>query len=191
MRHRPGKSEQGFSLMEGIVTIAIMMVVMGMAILQFSTILPNAKANSAMAQLVSQLRSAREKAISHRCEVQVQFIGTNQIKRTEIWAAGTPPPPVTVFLEGGATFQIFKQVPDTPEAFGNTSAVYFDGVSGGPPLMKFTTNGAFIDGGNTLVNGTVFLGITGKPWTARAVTILGATGRVRQYSWDGASQWQE
>jgi hypothetical protein len=56
--------------------------------------------------------------------------------------------------------------------------------------MKFTTNGSLIDGGNTLVNGTVFLGIPGRASTARAITILGATGRVREYHWDG-TQWQE
>lgn len=56
--------------------------------------------------------------------------------------------------------------------------------------MKFTTNGALIDGNNSTVNGTVFLGIPGKNQTARAITILGATGRVRQYHWDG-NQWQE
>jgi len=56
--------------------------------------------------------------------------------------------------------------------------------------MQFTTNGSFVDSGNTLVNGTVFLGIPGNQSTARAVTILGGTGRVREYHWDGA-QWQE
>jgi hypothetical protein len=56
--------------------------------------------------------------------------------------------------------------------------------------MKFSTTGAFIDGGNTLVNGTVFMGIPGRSSTARAISILGATGRVREYHWDG-SQWQE
>ena len=56
--------------------------------------------------------------------------------------------------------------------------------------MKFTTSGAFIDGSNNFVNGTVFLGLNGQQLSARAVTILGATGRVREYHWDG-TQWQE
>jgi hypothetical protein len=166
------------------------MIVGAMAIFGFGSALRNAKANSAMDALVSQLRSARERAISHRCEVQVQFVGTNQVTTSEIWVAGTPPPPVTISFEGGATFQVFNTIPDTPMALGNSSAVYFGGLSGGPPVMKFTTTGAFIDAGNTFVNGTAFVGITGLPSTARAVTILGATGRVRQYHWDG-TQWQE
>jgi hypothetical protein len=56
--------------------------------------------------------------------------------------------------------------------------------------MKFTPSGTFIDAGNTLVNGTIFLGTPGNPMTARAVTILGATGRIRQYHWNGTT-WQE
>jgi len=46
-----------------------------MGMLNYSSILPNFKANSAMDQLLYQLRSARERAIAHRREVQVQFGG--------------------------------------------------------------------------------------------------------------------
>jgi len=160
--------------------------------LNYSTILPNYKANSAMDQLLYQLRSARERAISHRREVQVQFGGTNQLTVTELWLVGTAPPATTVSFEGGAQYIVFSTIPDLPAPFnfGNTAAVYFGGVSGGPPVMKFSTTGSFIDGGNTLVNGTVFMGIPGKPSTARAISVLGATGRVREYHWDG-TQWQE
>lgn len=193
MKQRLNKPQHGFSLLEGLIAVAIIMTVMGMALINYSTILPNYKANTAMDQVLSQLRSARERAISHRIEVQVQFVGTNQMTLTEIWFVGAAPPPTTVTFEGGAKYMVFAAapvVPDTPMGFGNNAAIYFGGVNGGPPIMKFTSNGAFIDGGNTLVNGTVFLGMTGKPSTARAVTVLGATGRVRAYHYDGA-QWQE
>jgi hypothetical protein len=117
-------------------------------------------------------------------------VGTNQLTITELWLVGAPPPPTTYTFEGGAIYVVLPGLPDTPMAFGNSSPVYFENLSGGPPIMKFTTNGSFIDGGNTLVNGTVFLGIPGKNQSARAVTILGATGRVREYHYDG-TQWQE
>lgn len=193
MRQRLSNPQQGFSLVEGIVVIGIISVVLGMALIGFQTMLPNSKANSAMDQVLAQLRSARERAISHRIEVQVQFVGTNQITLTEIWRVGNAPPPTTVTFEGGAKYMVFAAapaVPDTPMGFGNGAPIFFGGQNGGPPTMKFTTNGSFIDGNGALVNGTVFLGIPGKPSTARAVTILGATGRVRQYHYDGA-QWQE
>ena len=178
--------------MEVLVAVAIISIILGMATLNYSSILPNYKANSAMDQLLSQLRSAREKAISHRREVQVQFVGTNQLTVTEIWLVGTAPPPTTVTFEGGARYMVFTSVPDIPAPynFGNSGPIYFGASASPPPTMKFSTTGAFIDGGNSLVNGTVFLGIPGKPSTARAISVLGATGRVREYHWDG-TQWQE
>jgi prepilin-type N-terminal cleavage/methylation domain-containing protein len=192
MRQYSNRSQRGFSLLEILTAVAIISIVLAMAMLNYGSILPNFKANSAMDQLLYQLRSARERAISHRREVQVQFVGNNQLTITEIWLVGTAPPPSTVTFEGGAQFTVFPSVPDLPAPFnfGNTAPVYFEGLSGGPPIMKFSTTGAFIDGGNTLVNGTVFMGIPGRPSTARAISILGATGRVREYHWDG-SQWQE
>ena len=192
MRQYPVRLQPGFSLMEILVAVAIISIILGMALLNYGNILPNLKANSAMDQLLYQLRSARERAIAHRREVQVQFVGTNQLTITEIWLLGTAPPASTVSFEGGAQYIILPGVPDLPAPFnfGNTAPVYFGGVSGGPPIMKFSTTGALVDGGNTLVNGTVFMGIPGRPSTARAISILGATGRVREYHWDG-SQWQE
>ena len=192
MKEHVSGQQRGFSLLEALVAIAILMVVAGMAIISFSSVVPNHKANSAMDQVLTQLRSARARAIAHRCEVQIQFVGTNQLTITEIWLKGAPPPPTTVSFEGGGTFMVFPGLPDIPAPynFGNVSAINFGGVTGGPPVMKFTTNGSFIDGGNTLVNGTVFLGIPGNSQTARAVSVLGATGRVRQYHWDG-NQWQQ
>jgi prepilin-type N-terminal cleavage/methylation domain-containing protein len=192
MRQYSNPSQQGFSLLEILVAVAIISVVLVMAMLNYGNILPNYKANSAMDQVLSQMRSARERAISHRREVQVQFVGTNQLTITEIWLVGTAPPPTTVTFEGGAQYMVFPSVPDLPAPynFGNSAPIYFGGLSGGPPIMKFSTTGAFIDGGNSLVNGTVFLGIPGKPSTARAISVLGATGRVREYHWDG-TQWQE
>ena len=192
MRRYSNPSQQGFSLLEILVAVAIISVVLVMAMLNYGNILPNYKANSAMDQVLSQMRSARERAISHRREVQVQFIGTNQLQMSELWTLGTPPVERPVSFEGGAQFIVFSSVPDLPAPynFGNSAPIYFGGLSGGPPIMKFSTTGAFIDGGNSLVNGTVFLGIPGKPSTARAISILGATGRVREYHWDG-TQWQE
>jgi hypothetical protein len=145
-----------------------------------------------MDQMLYQLRSARARAIAHRCNVSIQFVGTNQLTISELWVKGVPPAPTTVSFEGGASYVVFNTLPDIPAPynFGNSGPIYFGGSASPPPTMQFTSNGSFIDGGNTFVNGTVFLGIPGKPGTARAVSILGATGRVRQYHWDG-TQWQE
>src|SRR6266705_4733065 len=148
MRQYPHRLQPGFSLMEFLVAVAIISIILGMALLNYGSILPNFKANSAMDQLLYQLRSARERAIAHRREVQVQFVGTNQLTITEIWLLGTAPLPTTVTFEGGAQYTVFSTVPDltAPYNFGNTGPIYFGGSSSPPPTMKFSTTGAFIDG---------------------------------------------
>src|SRR2546429_1784165 len=103
MRPYSNRSQRGFSLMEILIAVAIISIILGMTMLNYSTLLPNYKANSAMDQLLYQLRSARERAISHRREVQVQFVGTNQLTVTEIWLVGTAPLPTTVTLDRKST----------------------------------------------------------------------------------------
>jgi prepilin-type N-terminal cleavage/methylation domain-containing protein len=196
-RHSRKFTETGFSLLEIIVVLAVMAIVLGFAVVGTTSSLPGYKADAAMDQVVSQLRSARMRAISQRHEVQVQFSGTNQLIITDIVLKGAAPPPVTIDFEGGAKFALVTGLPDTPMASGGgtsttppLSAIYFAGISNGPPLMKFTTTGAFVDNGNSFVDGTVFLAIGQKANTARAVTVLGATGRIRPYHYDG-TKWQQ
>jgi hypothetical protein len=71
--------------------------------------------------------------------------------------------------------------PDTPDGFGNKGAVEFGGLVGGPPTMLFQSDGTFVDTNGNLMNGTVFIGIPNVPTSGRAVTVVGATGRIRMY----------
>jgi Tfp pilus assembly protein FimT len=183
------RTQHGFSLLEVTVVLGVTMIGLAMAIVQTSGLMPNLKANSAMDQVSSQLREARNIAMTQRRQVQLQFVGNNQITVTVLEPVGTSPA-TTVTLDGGAQFILFGGMPDTPMAFGNNAATYFGGVSGGPTGMQFMSTGGLVDANGNPISGTVFLGIPGQPATARAVTVLGATGRVREYHWNGTA-WQE
>jgi len=47
--------------------------------------------------------------------------------------------------------------------------------------MMFQSDGTFVGPTGALLNGTVFLGMLNEPSTARAVTLVGATGRIRMW----------
>jgi hypothetical protein len=47
----------------------------------------------------------------------------------------------------------------------------------------FNTDGTLIDTNGSPVNGSIFLSIFNQTGSTRAVTVLGATGRVRGYKW--------
>jgi hypothetical protein len=55
--------------------------------------------------------------------------------------------------------------------------------------ILFNSDGTLIDQQGRPINGTVFLAVRGgTDRSARAITVLGATGRVRAYRWTGA-EW--
>lgn len=198
------RSERGFSMLETVVVVSIMLVLTSLAIVQSFGSTESYQVNSASNVVVSQLRTARELAIANRRVVQVWIDsapesdgryhvayqqqpapGTNEVAGTKV---SVPIPAISQFvLETG--------VPDTPMAFGNSAAVYIGNppIAGGPPIMQFNPTGTFTDNtGNSLLYGTVFIGIPNKTPTARAVTIMGGTGRVRAYNYEGGGLgWQE
>lgn len=183
------------------VVCGIMMIMTSLAIVQSFGSTESYRANAAMDTIVAQLRVARQTAISQRRVVQVWFYpATNppSIEYAVIANAGDTytPAPVTVPISPQVSFGGASGESDTPMAFGTCAGAYgicVAGVSGGPVTMEFTATGQFTDntGVNTL-NGTIFLVISNKLFTARAVTILGSTGRVREYTWvGGTTPWTE
>jgi prepilin-type N-terminal cleavage/methylation domain-containing protein len=191
--------EQGFSLIETLIVVGVMAVLMGMALINTSGTLKDYKANSAVDTVVSQLRQARQTAISQRRYVQLtidqSFSGLAKVQHISFavlaaFDGGAPPaaqvaefPPATQMMGPGG-------VTDTPMGFGTCGAVCIAGTSGGPPTIMFNSSGGFTDGANNPVNGTIFIGMAGAANPVRAVTIMGGTGRIRAYRWTG-TQWVE
>jgi type II secretory pathway pseudopilin PulG len=204
MSKRTRTAEQGFSLIEMLIVVGLAFVIMGFAVMNTVGSSQNAKANAAMDAVISQLRQAREMAIAKRRNVQVQFTAPNEIQVTVLSLPGEVAPVVIAptYLTGGMTFTLVSGVPDTPMAFGNSTAISLQQPTGGGAwTVMFTTSGAFCGTAqsaatlyqatnNNPVNASIFLGIAGKTTSARAVTVFGSTGRVRSYYWTGAS-WQE
>jgi Tfp pilus assembly protein FimT len=186
--------ERGFSLLETLIVVGIIFILSAITMMKSFGTLDNYRANSAMDSVVSQLRVARQLAISQRRRVVVSFDQTNMKISYQVMAPTTTGTTelsgsvITMPLPKTTQFVVESGVPDTPMGFGNSAPIYIGNLTGGPSIMQFNSTGTFTDitGYNTL-NGTIFVGVPNKPSTARAITIMGSTGRVRQYSYIGGS----
>jgi prepilin-type N-terminal cleavage/methylation domain-containing protein len=191
------RAERGFSMIELMIALTIILIVSAIAITKLTPNMQQARVDAAMREVIASFRQAREFAITNRRYVQVSFPANNQIQITQMntltpgaGAANaviqtvTLAPPLVFNLDG---------MPDTPDAYGNGGAIVFENVVNGPVGgMLFQSDGELLDGATFLpINGSVFLGIPGQQSTARAVTILGTTGRVRGWKSNGNVTWYQ
>jgi Tfp pilus assembly protein FimT len=202
IRSLKNKGHRGISLIEMMIVVAIAMTIAGMIVVHLTPTLQSFRSNAAASQVTDVLRQAREYAITYRRYVQITFpnyspTGVNNqiaitVKNSITPTYGGPVQPdvvlTTVTLSGNVNFQLEAGQPDTPDAFGNTTAVNFAGTDGGPTTgMFFQADGTFVNLTGNYINGSIFLGSNKSAPTARAITVLGTTGRIRAYHINGAS----
>jgi len=205
--------ERGFSVVEMVVVMGMLIVIAGIATIQLQPTLQQFRANAGLDQLKAALRQARETAISQRRTIVITFPTVNSVQNTiKMYqmvvttpaGGGTPTvaeattPFNTVVLEGTVQFMTYASETDTPDGYlhgGSPTApngVYTESttsavVTGGPTSgMEFQSDGTFTDGNGSLLNAIFFVGVPKMTETARAATILGGTGRVRAWSNNGS-----
>jgi len=176
--------EAGYSALEMLVTAGIIGVVSSIAVIQIGQARPYMTGDGAMRVIMGQLDLAREMAITQRRQMELQFIGTDQLQvvRQEVPAGATVVS--MVVFEGGVQYALINGVIDTPLNFGNSTPTDF----GASLRILFNSDGTLIDQSGNPLNGTIFVALPNEPRSFRAITVLGGTGRVRAYRWDGG-QW--
>lgn len=179
------KPHAGYTFMEVLIVVAIVMTGSAVAIPVTMQMVRNAKGDSAVTATAAFIQSARNRAVAERRNIVLTFTSdtTMQYERVEV-PSGTLTILDTLTLEGDEEFDRIAGTPDTPDAFGGAAAVNFSGAF---PVM-FTSDGSLIDGAGDVTNGTIHVANPINPDTARAITIAGVTGLVRTWKWRG-SQW--
>jgi Tfp pilus assembly protein FimT len=176
-------SEKGFTVLEMMLVCLMIGIAVGTAVMAATNIMPAVHADSALDLVVAQLRQVRLDAIDQRRDFVVTFTGTNEITVVRDELNGTQTSIATYFLSNGVTYTVMPAVPDTPDAFGNRSAVDLAGGNS----VTFVSNGTALSSSGQLLDGTVFMGIPGNTPTARAVTVMGATSRIQGYRYNGSA----
>jgi prepilin-type N-terminal cleavage/methylation domain-containing protein len=180
--HRQSR-EHGFSLIELMVVVAVSTTLMSLAIGVTMNAVKAAKADNSTSALMHVLEIARNQATSQRRDFQLVFTNPNKIEvyRVEVPSNNTTLV-TTAYLEMGQEYKRFTSMGD-PDNFGHADAVAF----GSTPTIRFTSDGTLIDSSGDVLNGTVYVATNDEPSSARAVTIFGATGLIRSWSWNGTA----
>jgi len=174
----------GYSLLEMMTVCLLVSVGSRVAVNQIKGSMNLIDADIAANTVSSQIQYARQMAIDERRNMQIDFLGTNEIKITRQDSGGGTTVKADVTLPVGYSFALPASFStDTPEGFGNSSAVYFNGGTSG----LFLADGTFVNTLNVLTSGTVFTKGAGNQ-TARAVTLTASTGRVKTY-WIVGTVW--
>jgi type II secretory pathway pseudopilin PulG len=193
-RSKNAHVEAGFTTIELMLSVVIIGIVLVAAFVSYYNALPSMRADAAMQLLQAQLRQAREISIDQRRNVTVTFQGTRefvaavQSSTTCPASGGSSTQVYDYFLQNSMVYMLFTGVGDTTDAYGNSAAVTYN-CSGNtlPCTITFQSDGSVLDGQCGSSNGSIFIGIAGQPQTARAVTILSPTGKIKAWRYNGTA----
>lgn len=181
----PMTNERGFTLTELIITITFFLTVSGMALALIGSALPSVRTDGEVNRLVGLFQLARETAITRQRDVEIRIDPDTHSVLVVRHEEDTEVPVTQLFFEYNVTFRQFTGMGDTPEEYGDDATVNF----GDAESLTFAPDGSFVADDDVPLNGTIFLGVEGRPETARAITLTGTTARARLYSWNATDGW--
>jgi type II secretory pathway pseudopilin PulG len=189
----PGKEmavkrrDRGFSMLELIIAIFIGMVATTMTFLTLLPMLKQQSVTTGYNDTLTAMRRARDQAAADMRVYVVTFTAPGTITVTQNTTTG--PILITVTLPQDITFHVEPGLPTspvapptTPDGFGTASnAIDFDqGVGlGGAASIYFQPDGTALDLNGNINNGVIYMGRVGDLPSSRAITLWGATGRLR------------
>ena len=212
---RQPSSMRGFSLLEMVIVLSMVLIVSGFAVISTQGALKDSRVNGAYDNAFMQLRLARQRAIEERRRYIVTFgtpapvgastpLGAPNAKSVQvyIWNVGFAPVQLsTLDLPPYVDFQVISGIPTSvaavPDGFGNASTAidYDQGVSPGVKnLVMFMPDGSAHDQLGNSNNGVLYLARNGDLISSRAISVFGSSGRIRGWRFSqpgGIATWQQ
>lgn len=182
------RSLRGFTIIEMLIVIAIGLTVSAMAYVLLLNSLNATKSDSALQMTLGQIRQVREQAIDERHMYRLTFtaprtIQTDRIDVDPVTKARTPVFIGKIELPQAISFAIVSGTPtaNTPNGLGsaNTAVDLSVNNSTGINQVYFQADGRVLDSLNRVADGIVYMSRAGDVTSTRAVTVFGATGRVK------------
>ena len=195
---------RGFSLIELMIVITVIMIACSIGFITLQPALKAGRVTNAYNFALGALRQAREDAVGTRRVYMVTFSNAVTPNTITITQSDTGVVTATYKLPTDVTFSVQAgypvsqtTAPTTPDGFGvGTTAIDLDqGVAGGlKTAIYFYPDGSAQDVNSNINNGVVYLGRAGDLYSSRAITIWGATGRLRGwrlYKNGAANYWRQ
>jgi|SRR5581483_4738908 prepilin-type N-terminal cleavage/methylation domain-containing protein len=195
------RSMQGFSLIEMMAALGIGLIATAITFMTLQPALKQQHVTNAYNTTMMALRQARDQAVAQRMAYQVTFnAGNSTITIAPLTqlpgllnATYTLPQDVQFRIEPGVP-QVNAQVPDR---FGTAAHAIDFGVNtgaGGLTSVFFYPDGSAQDSVNNICNGIVYMARPNELLSSRAITVWGATGRIRGwrlYQQGSNNVWQQ
>jgi type II secretory pathway pseudopilin PulG len=183
-----GSRMSGFSLIETMIVVCLIMIASGVFFMSLQPALKDTRVTNAYNTTLMTLRRAREAAIAERRTYVITFNNAAVPNTITMTQAATGQVVSVQTLPNDITFQVILGIPTTlattPDHFGTGgTAIDFDqGVAGGAKnVICFNPDGSSQDVNSNANNGVIYLARSGELYSSRAITVWGATGRLRGY----------
>jgi prepilin-type N-terminal cleavage/methylation domain-containing protein len=195
---------RGFSLIEMIIVVTVILIACAIGFITLQPAIKQSRVTNAYNFALGAMRQAREDAVGDRRVYMVTFSSAAIPNTITITQSDTGVVTATYKLPTDVTFNVQTgfpvspiTAPTTPDGFGvGTPAIDLDqGVAGGVKTsIYFYPDGSAQDALNNINNGVIYLGRVGDLYSSRAITVWGATGRLRGwrlYPNGGTNYWRQ